>query len=341
MNSALVHLLVARLKEFIREPEAIFWTFGFPTVLALALGIAFRGGSRPVPVIVMPGPQAVERAAVLSKDEGFKVVEGDDESVRRAFLDGDAILAVGGDVPVRYLFDPTHPEAGAARQRADDLLQRAAGRADAIASVNEEVRAAGSRYIEFLVPGLLGMNILSGSMWGIGYVIVESRKRKLLKRIMATPLRRSHFLLALVLARLVFLLTEVVVMVVFARLVFDVHLQGSFLALVALSVMGAMAFAGLGFLAASRTESTETVAGLMNLIMLPMFIFSGVFFSAAHFPEWMQPMVHALPLTMLNDSLRQVFNQGAGLLDVAVPLGILAVWALATLAAAVRFFRWT
>jgi ABC-type multidrug transport system permease subunit len=334
-------LVLARLKEFFREPSALFWTFGFPALLALALGVAFQGGSRPVPVVVMSGPHAAERAAMLARDARFRVVEGGDEVVARAMRDGDAVLAVGGDVPVTYLYDAAHPEAEAARARADDLIQRAAGRTDPVPSRDEEVSAPGARYIEFLVPGLLGMNIMSSSLWGIGWVVVEARKRKLLKRIMATPLKRSHFLLSMIIARLVFLLAEAGVIVLFAWLVFDVRVLGSLAALASLSVVGAMAFAGLAFLASSRTSSTETVSGLMNLVMLPMFVFSGVFFSASRFPDWMQAPIRALPLTLLNDGLRQVMNQGAGLLDVLAPVGILAAWTVVTLVVAVRIFKWT
>lgn len=338
----LAQLILVRLREFFREPAALFWTYGFPTLLALALGIAFQGGNeRAVPVVVLDGPHQDERVRQLREDPELLVSPATSAEADQRFLGGRLVLAVGGGDPVEYRYDPTHPEAEATRRRVDDRLQRAAGRQDALPTLAQEVRAPGSRYIDFLIPGLVGMNIMSSSMWGIGYSMVEGRKRKLLKRLSATPMRRGDFVLSFIVARLIFLFTEVGVILAFAVLAFGVQVQGSLPAVVLLSVAGAMAFAGLGMLAASRTDSTETVSGLMNLIMLPMFVFSGVFFSAAHFPDWIQPFVKALPLTILNDALRATINEGAGLAQVALPLAALAGGAALTLWIAIRVFRWT
>jgi ABC-2 type transport system permease protein len=343
LRSPLWELVLARLREFFREPAAIFWTYGFPTVLALALGVAFSGGtdSRAVPIAVLEGPRQAERLAALRGDPGLHVEPMTADQARQQFQGARIVLAVGGADEVVYQYDPTHPEAEPTRRRIDDRLQRAAGRQDALAIRDDPVDAPGSRYIDFLVPGLIGMNIMSSSMWGIGYALVEARKRKLLKRLAATPMKRSHFVGSFLIARMVFLVTEVSTILVFALLVFDVRFQGSILAAALLSIAGAMAFAGLGLLASSRTTSTETVSGLMNLIMLPMFVLSGVFFSASHFPDWMQAFIRPLPLTLLNDGLRAVINEGAGLADIAVPLGALAVGGVATLALGLRWFRWT
>lgn len=341
--SPLWELVLARLREFFREPAAIFWTYGFPTVLALALGIAFSGGTdgKAVPVAVLEGPHQAARVQALKGDPGLNVLSLSEPEALRLFEGARIVLAVGGTDDARYLFDPTNPEADATRRRVDDLLQRAAGRSDALLTRVDPVDSPGSRYIDFLVPGLIGMNIMSSSMWGIGYALVEARKRKLLKRLAATPMRRSHFVGSFLIARMVFLVTEVAAILVFAVLVFDLKVQGSVLAAALLAVAGAMAFAGLGLLASSRTTSTETVSGLMNLIMLPMFVLSGVFFSASHFPDWMQPFIRPLPLTLLNDGLRAVINEGAGLGDIALPLFALAGGAVATLTAGLRWFRWT
>lgn len=337
----LAHLILARLREFYREPSALFWTYGFPTLLALALGLAFRGGTgRATPVAVIEGPRAAARAAVLAEDPALAIRTVAPDTVDALFLGGRVLLAVGGGDPLEYRFDPTHPEAEAVRRRVDDRLQRSAGRIDPLPAIDRASSAPGSRYIDFLIPGLIGMNIMSSSMWGIGYTIVEARKRRLLKRLAATPMRRGDFLLSFILARLIFLATEVAILLAFAVLVFDVTIQGSWLWIAALSVAGAMAFAGLAMLAASRTQSTETVSGLMNLIMLPMWILSGVFFASSHFPDWMQPMIRPLPLTLLNDAMRAVINEGAGTAEVALPFAALAIGAAATLAVAVRIFRW-
>jgi ABC-type multidrug transport system permease subunit len=231
-------------------------------------------------------------------------------------------------------------ESLAARDAVDRALQTAAGRRDPRAVRDDPVTEPGTRYIDFLIPGLIGMNLMSGSMWGIGWIIVNMRVRKLIKRLMATPMRRRDLLLAHCLARLLALPLEVASIVVFARLAFHVTVAGSVLALGVVAVTGALSFAAIAVLVASRAENTQTVSGLMNVVMMPMFVLSGVFFSSAHFPELMQPLISILPLTALNDALRAVMIDGASLAGVARPLGVLAGWGIASFAVGVRIFRW-
>jgi ABC-type multidrug transport system permease subunit len=243
--------------------------------------------------------------------------------------------------PRTYAFDPTRPESRLARFVVDDALQRAAGRADPVPVQEARVTAPGSRYIDFLVPGLIGLNIMSSGMWGIAWVIVETRQKKLLKRLVATPMRRGEFLLSFVFLRMLFLLLELPVLLGFARLAFGVGVRGSLALLVALALLGALAFSGLGLLVASRAQNSQTASGLINLVMMPMFILSGVFFSAANFPDAIQPAIRALPLTALNDALRAVMNEGATLAAVAPQALGLAAMAAVCFALALRWFRWT
>lgn len=339
--SPLRELTKARLREFLREPGALFWVFGFPLLIALALGLAFRSGAMPaVPIVVTDGVRQTERVQLLSKDATLLVRPVNDAEARLRLRQGKAFLAVSGGESLNYIYDPTRPEAATLRMKADAILQQAAGRQDVLHATDEEVTAQGSRYIDFLMPGLLGMNIMGSSMWGIGWVIVQTRTRKLLKRLMATPMRRRDYLLSHILSRLVFLVLEVGVLLLFAKYVFSVTVQGSYVALGLLCLIGAMCFAGLGLLVSSRAKTTETVSGLMNAAMLPMWVLSGVFFSSENFPAWMQPAINALPLTALNTALRSVMNEGAGLVDVTAPLAVLAVWGLATFAVALKIFRW-
>lgn len=336
-------LFLARIREFYREPAALFWTFGFPALLAVALGIAFNeeGDQRAVSIAVSDGPRQAERAGQLRDDPGLDVATLSEAEAAERFRGGRIVLEVGGDDPIRYRFDPAHPESAAARQRVDDRLQRAAGRVDVLRASDAPVESAGSRYIDFLIPGLIGMNIMSSSMWGIGWTLVEARKRKLLKRLAASPMKRSDFLLSFFAARLVFLAAEMGIIATFGAFAFDVPMLGSVAAFALLGVAGAFAFAGIGFLVASRSENTEVVSGLMNLVMLPMFVFSGVFFTTSRFPDWAQPFVSALPLTTLNEGLRSVANQGAGLGDSLVAVAILALWGTIGMWLALRVFRWT
>jgi ABC-type multidrug transport system permease subunit len=251
-----------------------------------------------------------------------------------------SIVVVPGDPPT-FVYDPTRPESRLARVVVDDLLQRAAGRRDALRVDDRPVTEPGARYVDFLVPGLVGMNLMSAGMWGIGWVIVEDRQKKLLRRMIATPMRRSEYLLSFVLVRLLFLVLEVPVLVGFGVLAFGVPLRGSLLALAAVAILGALAFAGLGLLVASRAKNTQTASGLMNLVMMPMFVLSGVFFSVENFPRAFQPLVRALPLTALNDGLRAVMNEGAGLVTLAPQLALLLGVSVVSFGAALRLFRWS
>ena len=334
-------LALSRMREFYREPEAVFWVFGFPIVLAFALGLAFRNtGPGELQVGVAAGAQDSAFAAVLDSSPRLKASVLDTATARVRLRSGRiALLVVPGD-PIVYRYDSTRTESGLARLEVDDVLQRAQGRTDLVAIREDRATAPGSRYIDFLIPGLLGMNLLGSGIWGVGFSVVQARQRKLLKRYMATPMRRSHYLLSFIFSRLVFLLLEVVALVGFGWLLFGVAVRGSFATLAALTILGAFAFAGLGLLVASRAKTIEGVSGLMNLVMLPMWILSGTFFSYSRFPDAMIPFVKALPLTALNDSLRAVMIDGTGLLSLGAPLAIVTAWGAVSFAVALKIFRW-
>jgi len=339
-RAALVELTLTRFRLFFREPSALFWTFGFPVVLAVALGIAFRNRPpEPVHVAVQAGPGADQAAAALASDL-IKVTVEDEGAARGELRAGKIVLVVVPEEPRTYRYDETRPEARLARLLVDDRLQRAEGRTDPTRVADERVTEPGARYIDFLIPGLIGLTLMSSSMWGIGYVIVELRTKKLVKRMLATPMRRGDFLISFVLMRALFVLIEVPVLAGFGWIAFGVRVTGSPLLLLAISLLGAFAFAGLGLLVASRAQNVQTVGGLMNLVMMPMFVGSGVFFSASNFPDALQPFLRTLPLTALNDALRAVVNEGAGAGAVARPMLILAVCGGVSFAAAVKLFRW-
>ena len=227
-----------------------------------------------------------------------------------------------------------------ARSAADDFLQRAAGRQDVIATRDHEANEPGGCYIDFLVPGLLGMGLMGGGLWGVGYAIVDMRIRKLLKRYLATPMNRSHFLFSVIISRLLFTLPEVALVLVFARAVFGVASAGSYGTIALLIVLGSLEFSGIGLLVASRAQTIETVSGLMNAVMLPMYIGSGIFFSIERFPDAVQPALQFLPLTPLIHALRSVMLEGASLWSLGVDLALVAVWGGVTFALALRWFRW-
>lgn len=338
-------LIAARVREFRREPAAIFWVYVFPSILIVALGVAFR--NKPVggfTVVVQAGTGADRVRQVLERDGRFRVSVCDADESRLRLRTGRAELMIvpasGAEAGYAYYFDPTQANGVLARSLADELLQRAAGRQDAIAALDHPATEPGGRYIDFLVPGLLGMGLLGGGMWGVGFAIVDMRLRKLLKRYVATPMKRSHFLAAVMASRLLFTIPEVLMVLLFARMFFGVTSQGSYLSLGLLILLGAFQFSGIGLLVASRAQTIETVSGIMNAVMLPMWIGSGIFFSTERFPAVVQPVLSALPLTPLIHALRSVMLEGTSLLSLGPQLALIFAWGAVTFVLALRWFRW-
>src|SRR5690606_8233359 len=247
---------------------------------------------------------------------------------------------LGGEAELLFRFDPARPESREARLLADAAIQSAAGGTRPVRVELDPERQPGSRYIDWLIPGLIGLNLMSTGMWGIGFGIVYMRQKKQLKRLIATPMRRSDFLLAQILFRLAFLVLEIPPIMLFAWLVFDVQVAGSLLLLLAVIVLGSLTFSGLGLLAAARARTIEGVSGINNLIMLPMFVLSGIFFSASRFPDVMQPFIRLLPLTALNDAMRVIYNEGLGLASIMSEVAILTLWTAGSFAVALKLFRW-
>jgi ABC-2 type transport system permease protein len=345
--AAFRRLLVARVLEMKREPEIIFWVFGFPLLLALGLGIAFRNKPADTTrVAIVQGPGAQKAQVLLERSEEKSSIRADVMPEQQAMQDFrlgkyDLVIAAGPSGEFVYRYDPARPESVLSRAEVDQALQNAAGRKDALPTKSSTSSEPGSRYIDFLIPGLLGMNVMNAAMWGIGFAIVDMRQRKLLKRFVATPMRRSDFLLALASSRLLLMMIEVGLLLGFGMLVFQMRVLGSVIGILLLGAMGALSFAGLGLLTASRAQKIESVSGLINLVMMPMWIFSGVFFSYERFPAVVQPYIKLLPLTALNDALRATILEGATLASQGGRLLVLAVWGGLSFVLALRMFRWT
>ena len=346
MENPLSQLFLARLREFYREPVALFWVYGFPLILAIGLGIAFWSREPAPPVVDVQQTSDSQAAADLAerlRAESMTVELHEEADCRARLRTGKTALFViptaeGG---YTYVYDKAREDSVLARYEVDDAILRwRAAPAVTWETKPESVTEPGSRYIDFLMPGLIGLNLLGGGLWGVGFVLVDMRVRKLMKRLLATPMRRSHFLLAILGARLVLMLPDMLVLLLFGWLVFGVPVRGDLFTLALIILVGAAAFSGLGLLLACRTDKTETISGLMNLVMLPMWLLSGAFFSSKHFPDALQPFIQALPLTQVNDALREVMLEGASLAQVAWRLGILAAWAVVTFALALRWFRW-
>jgi ABC-2 type transport system permease protein len=340
------HLLGARLLELKREPEVIFWVFVFPLLLALGLGIAFRNKpADTTSVAVVAGNGASKTLAMLQAASGRSAIHAtvlEREAALKAFHFGkfDLVIEPNPDGSYTYHYDPARPESVLSRAEIDDALQAAAGRKSALATASQASSEPGSRYIDFLIPGLLGMNLMNSGMWGIGFVLVEMRQRKLLKRFIATPMRRTDFLLALTSSRLVLMVVEVGLLLSFGVLIFHMRVLGSIASVAALGALGAITFGGIGLLTACRAQKIETISGLINVVMMPMWIFSGVFFSYERFPAMAHPFIQALPLTALNDALRATILEGATLASQSGRLLVLALWGGISFVLALRWFRW-
>lgn len=339
----LVELTFMRVREFLREKEAVFWVFIFPVLMTFALGIAFRNTAPDKTLVAIEAgtEQVSETANVLSRSPEISATVLSPDEAAQALRSGKVSIVVK---PVNdtfeYHFDPTRPESRTARLLVDDLLQRGKGRADVVRVGEAQITEPGARYVDFLVPGLIGMNLMGSGLWGLGFTVVIARSRKLLKRFAATPMRRSHYLLSFMLSRLVFLVLEVAAVIVFAWLVFGFTVRGSWLSVVLMTLLGGFTFSGIGLLVAARPQTIEGVSGLMNFIMLPMWLLSGTFFSSERFPQILQPFIKALPLTALNSILRALMNEGATLSSNWMQISILLAWCVISFVVALKIFRW-
>jgi len=339
----LVQLTRVRYREFFREPEAVFWVFIFPVLLAAGLGIAFRNRApeQTIVAVVSADTSAARLAQALRRTPDLEVSLLNDSAATEALRTGEvALVVVPGARGVEYRYDDTRPESRVARMLVDEALQRAAGRRDLVQVSERLVHERGSRYIDFLVPGLLGMNLMGSGIWGVGFAIVDARKKRLLKRLIATPMSRPQYLASFVLSRLTLLVIEVGLLLGFGALVFGVPLRGSLTVLITVCLLSSLAFTSIGLLVSSRVQTMEGASGLMNLVMLPMWIFSGVFFSASRFPETLQPFIQALPLTAVVDALRANILRGAGWEALAPDMGIIVAWMVVSFLLALRLFRW-
>ena len=342
MSSPLREFTRIRFMLFIREPEAVFWVFLFPIVLALVLSFAFKQrGVETVRVGVVNGETEERWVNALQSGESIKVVPFTTRAEAERKLRSGALAAlVTGKDPVNLRCDPTRQEGETARLRIQNAIERAGGRTDPVPVVTEVLKDHGSRYIDFLIPGLLGMNVMGSGIWGTGFSIVDWRQRKLLKRFLVTPMRKSHFMLAQVLSRIGFLILEVVVIVAFGVLVLGVPFRGSMAAFGLICLLGTFCFSGLGLLIASRPRTLEGVSGIMNFVMMPMWLFSGVFFSYENFPEIFHPVIRLLPLTALNDGLRGLMLEGTAGPHLVVQSLVLVFWGAVSFFVALRIFRW-
>ncbi len=370
----MAHLVLAHFKEVRRQPAVIFWGIIFPILISLGLGLAFTRQAeveRQVAVIAdetkAETHEARSRIEVLLQAHGSPASETqagmpqykvtiEDEALGRTrfvFIDTDwrhaikllkqgsiSLILKETDQGLKYHFDPLNPEAQLAYLKLSKLLSGQDTPPSSISSGVEPLTVEGARYIDFLIPGLISMGVMMSCMWGISYGMIEKRSKKMLRRMVATPMRKSHFLMALMVVRIVMNFIEAGILFLFAALVFDISIQGSLFALFVIFVAGNIAFGGIAILTCSHTANTEVGNGLINAVVLPMSVLSGIFFSYHNFPDWSLPVIEKLPLTVLADGIRRIFIQGAGVAETAVPAMILLAVGICFFSAGLRVFKW-
>lgn len=344
MHTSLFQLVINNFRVFFREPAIIFWAVLFPIIMAWVLGIAFSSKGESLRTVYVTGsqaPQILTGEKVFAEDTGnpsrirFKQTSEDEalQAIRRGVI---VLYVEVRDDSLIYHFDPMNSDA----QVTHLVLERGIEERKTSNSIVSPLRTRGTRYIEFLVPGLIALGIMNSCIWGIGWSLIETRMKKLLRRMVATPMKKSVFLTSYIVTRIVLGGFETLLLLLFARLYFHTEISGSLLAFVIVFLAGIFAFSGIAILVASRTSKTEVANGLVNLVTLPMMILSGIFFNYHNFPDWAVPVIEVLPLTLLADSIRAVFIDAGGLAEVMKPVAILCTTGLVTFVAGLKFFRW-
>jgi ABC-2 type transport system permease protein len=367
-------LIASLFREIIREPGVLFWGILFPILMSLGLGIAFTKKAdviRKVAVVNSMDKSGIQvdtgKIYSFLNDKCEKNVPGnkqtyhwkytikDDKLGNSIFLfyemgwDEAIILLKRGTINVlllenkgsaEYHFDPMNPDAQLTYLKLINII--GTGNVNSVTASTEvkPLTVTGTRYIDFLVPGLISMGVMMSSMWGISYGLIEKRSKKLLRRLVATPMKKSHFLIALITVRVTMNFIESFVLFVFALFAFKMTIQGDITALILMFLAGNIAFAGIAVFVSSNTSNTEVGNGLINFVVFPLMVLSGIFFSYQNFPDWSLPVIRLLPLSMFTDGIRSIFNEGAGYHEVTVPILVLTATGVAFFGAGLKIFKW-
>jgi ABC-type multidrug transport system permease subunit len=363
-NNQLYRLSIAQFLETIREPEVLFWGMLFPVLISIGLGLAFTQQSelkfqvlvveehpRELDSLLYMYAQPVSKNGkdvhiwkvsdnILGNTE-FTFVHSDWPSAIVSLKRGEADVIVSDSLgKVSYHFDPHSSQAQLVYMKLSSLIQAPVMATDTPQAPVEPLTLKGVRYIDFLVPGLIAFGIMSSIMWGISYTIIERRSQKLLRRMVATPMKKSNFLIALMFVRILMNVVEALILFFFAWLLFDIHIQGNVGALLVLFLAGNLAFTGIGVLVSSRTSKTEVGTGWINAVTMPMMLLSGIFFSYHNFPQWSIGLIKLLPLTALTDGIRCIFNEGGGWMEILSPSIALSIFGVICFIGGMRMFKW-
>jgi ABC-2 type transport system permease protein len=347
MNKSLYQLTLSTFRVFFREPAVIFWAVLFPIIMAWVLGIAFSNKGESVRTVYVTGsekiPEKISGEKVFGEDIGnpfrIKFQKTSEQEAVKAIKQGLIViyLEVDGDSLI-YHFDPVNSDA----QLTHLILERGLNEklTEGDKTSIRRLQTKGTRYIDFLIPGLIALGIMNSCIWGIGWTLIETRMKKLLRRMVATPMKKSVFFSSYIVTRIILGGFETLLLLLFTRLYFGTEILGSVAAFLVVFLAGIFAFSGIAILVASRTSKTEVANGLVNAVTLPMMILSGIFFNYHNFPGWAVPVIQALPLTLLADSIRSIFIEGAGLTEILKPVAILSTTGLVTIILGLKVFRW-
>ncbi|MBN1182162.1 MAG: ABC transporter permease [Bacteroidales bacterium] len=361
MKHPLIQLTFAHIKEYVREPGALFWSFGFPILMALGLGVAFSGKKQIVHSVALV-PSHIQSDTIVASRILYSEVEMGDTTLEKTFesefgktkynfyitdWNNAELLMKRGMVScilteknnaITFHSDPLNPEAELIGIQLDEYFKT--GNPKTFRGDLEPLYTKGLRYIDFLIPGLLCLSTMMSVMWGVCYSLIERRSKKLLRRMIATPMKKYHLLLAMWASRLMILISDTIILLVFARLFFHIEIQGQIFALILLLIAGNFCFFGISILISSRTSNLQLGNGLISLVTTPMMVLSGIFFSYKNFPAWLIKGIKVLPLTELVDNMRAVFNEGAGLVQVWPGVVILTVTGIVFFFAGIRIYKW-
>ena len=323
-------VFIARNLEYLRDRASFGWNLVFPVLIVFALAVVFSGPPRALftittissddlpELVEFPGVEAIETDRLkaldrLSRQQTDLVVEVVDGSVNY-WVNGNS--ASGAILELLLTYTETRP------------LKRGETDGDAI------------RYVDWVVPGILGMNMMYSALWGVGYVVVRYRQSGYLRRLKATPLTKFEFLSAQVLSRLLVTLTASTIVFVGTNLILDYKMVGSIWLLFLIALMGGLAMITLGLAIACRTESKEFADGLLNAVTFPMLLLSGVWFSLDGSPEWVQMFAQVLPLTHVLEAARAVMLDNAGFADITIHLAVLVGFCIVGMALSIKLFKW-
>ena len=344
-NNALWQQTKSRWREFKREPSAMFWVVTMPLLWITVLGFAF---SNPRPerygVGMLPEMKQDSAMQVLQKDPNIKPYFLDEKEIETLFRRGEIVLEISRTPAneIEYTLDSANPESMRAKDYVDRVIQVSAGRKDVVPTIRAQREVLGGRYVDFLIPGILALSIMTSSLFGVGMTIVSNRRENLLKRYLATPMNPSTYIVSHIFGRFMVLFFEFLTIVVYSGFIFDFKVHGSFIDFVLFSVLGAASFTAITLLCASRTRSMPFIAGLLNLVSIPMMLLSGVFFSKTNFPDAMRAFVDYLPLTALVDGLRKIALEDQSLFSMTLlpETLILVVYMVGATFLAKTIFKW-